>query len=143
MENVEEKTNLRIYPKENTTRSTSMNNELLKKLQNSQTKIKKKLKNKLNPNSAFGTLTDDEIAMVLAMRAKELRLTQNKKQSDFAKESELSSATTYSNYEQKGSISMLNFIKVMRTFGRLDELEKLLLPTTKEKIEKIEKQRVK
>ena len=120
-----------------------MSNELLKKLQNSQTKIKKKLKNKLNPNRAFGTLTDDEIAMVLAMRAKELRLTQNKKQSDFAKESELSSATTYSNYEQKGSISMLNFIKVMRTFGRLDELEKLLLPTTKEKIEKIEKQRVK
>ena len=120
-----------------------MSNELLKKLQNSQTKIKKKLKNKLNPNSAFGTLTDDEIAMVLAMRAKELRLTQNKKQSDFAKESELSSATTYSNYEQKGSISMINFIKVMRTFGRLDELEKLLLPTAKEKIEKIEKQRVK
>lgn len=120
-----------------------MNNELLKKLQKSQTKIKKKLKNKLNPNSAFGTLTDDEIAMVLAMRAKELRLTQNKKQSDFAKESDLSSASTYSNYEQKGSISMLNFIKVMRTFGRLDELEKLLLPTTKEKIEKIEKQRVK
>ena len=120
-----------------------MNNELLKKLQKSQTKIKKKFKNKLNPNSAFGTLTDDEIAMVLAMRAKELRLTQNKKQSDFAKESELSSASTYSNYEQKGSISMINFIKVMRTFGRLDELEKLLLPTTKEKIEKIEKQRVK
>ena len=120
-----------------------MNNELLKKLQNSQTKIKKKLKNKLNPNSAFGTLTDDEIAMVLAMRAKELRLSQNKKQSDFAKEAELSSPTTYSNYEQKGSISMINFIKVMRTFGRLEELEKLLLQTTKEKIEKIEKQRIK
>ena len=30
-----------------------MSNELLKKLQNSQTKIKKKLKNKLNPNSAY------------------------------------------------------------------------------------------
>lgn len=120
-----------------------MSNELLKKLQNSQTKVKKKLKNKLNPNSAFGTLTDEEIAMVLALRAKELRLSQNKKQSDFAKEAQLSSASTYSNYEQKGSISMINFIKVMRAFGRLEELEKLLLPTTKEKIEKIEKQRVK
>ena len=120
-----------------------MSDDLLKKLQDSQTKAKKKLKNKLNPNSAFGTLTDDEIAMVLAMRAKELRLTQNKKQSDFAKEAELSSPTTYSNYEQKGSISMINFIKVMRTFGRLEELEKLLLQTTKEKIEKIEKQRIK
>lgn len=120
-----------------------MSNELLKKLQNSQTKVKKKLKNRLNPNSAFGTLTDDEIAIVLAIRAKEIRLSQNKKQSDFAKEAQLSSPTTYSNYEQKGSISMINFIKVMRTFGRLEELEKLLLPTTKEKIEKLEKRRVK
>ena len=120
-----------------------MSNDLLKKLQSSQTKIKKKIKNRLNPNSSFGTLTDDEIAMVLALRAKNLRLSQNKKQSDFAKEAELSSPSTYSNYEQKGSISMINFIKVIRAFGRLDELEKLLLPTTKEKIEKIEKQRIK
>lgn len=120
-----------------------MSNDLLKKLQDSSAKAKKKLKNKLNPNSAFGTLTDEEIAMVLALRAKELRLSANKKQSDFAKEASLSSPTTYSNYEQKGSISMINFIKVMRTFGRLEELEKLLLQTTKEKIEKIEKQRIK
>jgi len=33
---------------------------------------------------------------------------------------------------------MINFIKVMRAFGRIEELEKLLLPTVKEKIEKIE-----
>ena len=120
-----------------------MSNELLKKLQESQAKAKKKLKNRLSPTSAFGTLTDEEIAMVLALRAKSLRLSQNKKQSDFAKEANLSSPTTYSNYEQKGSISMINFIKVMRAFGRLEELEKLLLPTTKEKIEMFEKQRVK
>jgi transcriptional regulator with XRE-family HTH domain len=112
-------------------------------LQNSQTKVKKKLKNKLNPKSAFGTLTDNEIAMVLAIRAKSLRLAQNKKQSDFAKEAQLSSPTTYSNYEQKGAISMINFIKVMRAFGRLEELEKLLLLTTKEEIEKLENKRVK
>ena len=120
-----------------------MSNDLLKQLQDSSVKVKKRLKNKLNPNSAFGTLTDEEITQVLALRAKELRLSQNKKQSDMAKEANLSSRTTYSNYEQKGSISMINFIKVMRTFGRLEELEKLLLPTTKEKIEKIEKQRIK
>ena len=120
-----------------------MSNELLKKLQDSQIKIKQKLKNNLNINSAFGTLTDEEIAIVLALRAKKLRLLQNKKQSDFAKEAELSSPTTYSNYEQKGTISMINFIKVMRTFGRLEELEKFLLPTIKDKIEKIERQRVK
>lgn len=120
-----------------------MSIDLLKKLQNSQTKVKKNVKNRLNPNSAFGTLTDEEIALVLAIRAKNLRLSTNKKQRDFAKEAKLSSPTTYSNYEQKGSISMINFIKIMRTFGRLEELEKLLLPTTKEKIKKIEKQRIK
>ncbi|MDX4060454.1 hypothetical protein Q6A89_08005 [Aliarcobacter skirrowii] len=120
-----------------------MSNELLKKLQDSQIKVKQKLKNNLNINSAFGTLTDEEIAIVLALRAKKLRLYQNKKQSDFAKEAELSSPTTYSNYEQKGSISMINFIKVIRTFGRLEEFEKLLLPTIKDKIEKIKKQRIK
>lgn len=120
-----------------------MNNDLLQKLQNSQSKIKKKLKNKLNPNSSFGALTDEEIAMVLAIRAKELRISQNKKQIDFAKEANLSSPTTYSNYEQKGSISMVNFIKVMRNFGRLEELEKLLLLTPKEKIGNTKKQRVK
>ncbi len=123
-----------------------MSQDLLKQLQLSQAKAKNKLKKKLNPNSAFTTLTDDEIAMVLALRAKKLRISQNKKQSDFAKEAELSSATTYSNYEQKGYISMINFIKVMRSFGRLEELEKLLLFTTKEKIEQLqtkEKQRVK
>ena len=115
-----------------------MSKELLKILQLSQAKVKNKLKNKLNPNSAFGALTDDEIAMVPALRAKVLRLFQNKKQSDFAKEAQLSSPATYSNYEQKWSISMINFIKIMTTFGRLEELEKLLLPTTKEKKEKSE-----
>ncbi|MDX4067478.1 hypothetical protein Q6A87_06400 [Aliarcobacter skirrowii] len=62
-----------------------MSNELLKKLQDSQIKVKQKLKNNLNINSAFGTLTNEEIAMVLALRAKKLHLYQNKKQSDFAK----------------------------------------------------------
>lgn len=38
---------------------------------------------------------------------------------------------------------MINFIKVIRTFGRLEEFEKLLLPTIKDKIEKIKKQRFK
>lgn len=47
-----------------------MSNELLKKLQDSQIKVKQKLKNNLNINSAFGTLTNEEIAMVLALRAK-------------------------------------------------------------------------
>lgn len=113
--------------------------ELLKKFQSSQKKIKKSLKNTLNPHSSFATLTDEEIALVLSLRAKELRISQDKKQKDFSIEANLSSPTTYSNFEQKGSISMLNFIKVMRAFGRVDELEKLLLLSTKDSIQKLDK----
>lgn len=116
-----------------------MSSELLKKLQKAQKNIKKNRKENLNINSSFGTLTDEEIALVLSLRAKELRISQNKKQVEFSNEANLSSPTTYSNFEQKGNISMLNFIKVIRTFGRLEELEKLLLPTPKEMIEKFEK----
>lgn len=116
-----------------------MSSELLRKLQKAQKNIKKNRKENLNINSSFGTLTDEEIALVLSLRAKELRISQNKKQVEFSNEANLSSPTTYSNFEQKGNISMLNFIKVIRTFGRLDELEKLLLPTPKEMIENFEK----
>lgn len=116
-----------------------MSSELLRKLQKAQKNIKKDRKENLNINSNFSTLTDEEIALVLSLRAKELRISQNKKQVEFSNEANLSSPTTYSNFEQKGNISMLNFIKVIRTFGRLDELEKLLLPTPKEMIEKFEK----
>lgn len=116
-----------------------MSSELLRKLQKAQKNIKKDRKENLNINSSFGTLTDEEIALVLSLRAKELRIGQNKKQVEFSNEANLSSPTTYSNFEQKGNISMLNFIKVIRNFGRLDELEKLLLPTPKEMIEKFEK----
>lgn len=115
--------------------------DLLEKLKESQKKIKKDIKNRLNPNSSFGTLTDDEIALVLAVRAKQTRLCQNKKQSDVSKEANLSSQTTYSNFEQTGAISMVNFIKVMRVLGKLNELENLLQTTPKDAIKKI-KERV-
>jgi len=112
--------------------------ELLKKLQESQKKLNRSLKDNLNIYSSFKTLTDEEIALVLSLRAKELRISQNKKQVEFSSEANLSSATTYSNFEQKGNISMINFIKIMRTFGRVEDLEKLLLPTTKDMIQKLE-----
>lgn len=114
-----------------------MQSELLKKLKHSQQNAKKIVKRKLTPTSTFATLTDDEIAQVIAMRAKELRVKQDKKQREFSAEAELSSPTTYANFEQKGIISMANFIKVMRTFGRLEELEALLRPTVKEQIEDV------
>lgn len=114
-----------------------MQSELLKKLKHSQQNAKKIVKRKLTPTSTFATLTDDEIAQVIAMRAKELRVKQDKKQREFSAEAELSSSTTYANFEQKGIISLANFIKVVRTFGRLEELEELLRPTVKEQIEDV------
>ena len=114
-----------------------MQSELLKKLKHSQQNAKKIVKRRLTPTSTFATLTDDEIAQVIAMRAKELRVKQDKKQRELSAEAELSSPTTYANFEQKGIISLANFIKVMRTFGRLEELEALLRPTVKEQIEDV------
>ncbi len=117
-----------------------MNNKLLDKLKQSQNKIKNKLKDNLNINSQFSTLTDEEISLVLALRAKKIRVSKNKKQKEFSSEINLSSTSTYSNFEQKGNISMLNFIKVMRGFGLLNELEKLLQPSITQKIESINKE---
>ena len=122
-----------------------MNNSLLKKLQDSQNKIKNNKKDSLNTNTPFGTLTDEEISLVLALRAKSARISLDKTQNEFSKLANFSAASTYSNFEQKGNISLLNFIKLMRAMGRLQEVESLLQPTIKDKIENIEtkqKQRV-
>lgn len=119
-----------------------MSNKLLEAMKKSQKESKKIIKKKLNPNSSFALLTDDEIALVLAYRAKNLRMSQKQKQSEFSKSANLSSPSTYSNFEQTGSVSLSNFIKIVRNFGRLYELEKLLQPSTAEIIEAIENKRV-
>ena len=71
--------------------------DLLDKFKKAQGKIKKKRKEKLNPNSSFSTLTDDEIALVLALRAKRTRLYLDKKQKDISSKANLSSSSTYPN----------------------------------------------
>ncbi len=115
-----------------------MSSKLLEKLKKSQSQAKKSVKQNLNPNSSFGTLTDEEVALVLALRAKNLRISKSLKQSEFSQMADLSSSTTYSNFEQKGTVSLLNFIKIMRSFGRLQELEQLLQPTVSQKIKELE-----
>lgn len=120
--------------------------ELFDKLKAVQKNTKKDVKKNINPNSAFGTLTDEEIAYVMALRAKKLRIASNQKQSELSKKANLSSPTTYSNFEQTGKISFLNFIKVIRTLGRLNELETMLQESVRQKIDTLktkEKQRVK
>ncbi len=113
-----------------------MGSNLLEKLQQSAKTTKNIKKHNLNENSNFNTLTNEEIALVLALRAKKLRILDNKKQTDFSNEAELSSPTTYSNFEQKGTVSFLNFIKIMRNFDRLHELDLLLKPTISQEINK-------
>ena len=57
-----------------------------------------------------------------------------KKQQEFSKDANLSSATTYSNFEQTGKISLINFIKVFRAFGRISEIDNLLKTIIADKI---------
>ena len=119
-----------------------MSNKLLEAMKKSQKESKKIIKKKLNPNSSFALLTDDEIALVLAYRAKSIRMSQKLKQSEFSASANLSSPSTYSNFEQTGSVSLVNFIKIVRSFGRLYELEKLLQPSTADIIDAIENKRI-
>ncbi len=101
-------------------------NSLLSKLKSFEQEAQTKKKKNINTDASFSTLTDEEIALVLAHRAKKLRIQNNLKQSEFSKSAELSSATTYSNFEQTGRASLINFIKILRNFGRVSEIENLL-----------------
>ena len=100
--------------------------KLLSKLKSFEQDAKTAKRKNINIDASFSTLTDEEISLVLAHRAKKLRIENNLKQSDFSKSASLSSPTTYSNFEQTGKASLSNFIKIIRTFGRINELEKLL-----------------
>ena len=100
--------------------------KLLSKLKSFEQDAKTAKRKNINIDASFSTLTDEEISLVLAHRAKKLRIENNLKQRDFSKSASLSSATTYSNFEQTGKASLINFIKIVRTFGRIQELENLL-----------------
>lgn len=101
-------------------------NNLLSKLQSYEQEAKATKKKNINTEASFSTLTDEEISLVLAHRAKKLRIENNLKQREFSKSANLSSPTTYSNFEQTGKVSLINFIKIVRNFGRIVELESLL-----------------
>jgi len=102
------------------------NSSLLSKLKSFEQDAKITKRKNINIDASFSTLTDEEISLVLAHRAKKLRIENNLKQSEFSKSACLSSPTTYSNFEQTGKASLINFIKIVRTFGRMKELDSLL-----------------
>ncbi len=101
-------------------------NNLLSKLKSYEQEAKSTKKKNINTEASFSTLTDEEISLVLAHRAKKLRIENNLKQKEFSKSANLSSPTTYSNFEQTGKVSLINFIKIVRNFGKTVELEGLL-----------------
>ncbi len=118
-----------------------MKSKLADKLKAAKSNIKKNIKNNLDVQSSFNVLTDDEIALVLAHRAKQTRLKHNLKQKELGELAQLSSPTTYSNFEQSGKISLVNFIKVFRAFGKLSELELLLKESVTQKIETLSQEK--
>ncbi len=101
-------------------------NNLLSKLKSYEQEAKSTKKKNINTEASFSTLTDEEISLILAHRAKKLRIENNLKQKEFSKSANLSSPTTYSNFEQTGKVSLINFIKIVRNFGKTVELEGLL-----------------
>ncbi len=81
--------------------------------------------------------TDDEVALIFALRAKKLRMDQNKRQSEVAALGNFPTSA-YSAFERTGKISLLSFIKTVRALGRLDEFSTLLTETISDKIEAYE-----
>lgn len=114
------------------------NKALLDSLKSIEKKVKDSKRQNINIDSSFNVLTDEEILLVLAYRAKKLRVSENIKQSTFSKKAQLSSPSTYSNFEQTGKVSLLNFIKIVRAFGRLSEVESLLKGSLSKKIDSFE-----
>lgn len=116
-----------------------MADTLLSKLKKYERDAKLEKKQNINTEASFSLLTDEEILLVLAHRAKKLRIANNIKQKDFSKSAKLSSPSTYSNFEQTGKVSLLNFIKIIRNLGRLSEMESLLKSDLSSKIDSFDK----
>lgn len=92
----------------------------------------------VNTNSPFALLTDKEITMVLAKRARDTRVRQGKTQADVASGANITSKSTYTNFEQNGTISLENFVKVVRSLGKLEHLEEILKESLADKLSDFE-----
>ena len=107
--------------------------KLLEELEQTQTT------QRVDPDTShFMLLTDEEIALILARRAKRLRIETHKRQSDIADKAGIP-VSSYSVFEREGKISLASFIAVIRALGRIDELEGILSGTISDRIKKLEK----
>ncbi len=87
----------------------------------------------------YQLLIPGEIAKMLAARLKVLRLSKKWKRTTLAERSGVSVASLI-RFEQKSQISLDNLLKLLSALGRLDEIEKLLLPSAVESIDELVKQ---
>ena len=85
----------------------------------------------------FELKTTGEIAQALAKRMRELRLRKKWKRMTLADRSGVSNSSLR-RFEQTGKISLESFLKLMSTFDRLFEMEKLLQPLAVKSIDDLE-----
>jgi len=86
----------------------------------------------------YNLKTPKEAAMALSGRAKELRLSRNWKRSTLSQKSGVS-ISSLRRFEQKAQISLDSLLKLMSTFGRIDEIDTLLLPPAIQSIDDLDK----
>jgi len=90
----------------------------------------------------YNLKTPKEAAIALSKRAKELRLSRNWKRSTLSKRCGVS-ISSLRRFEQKAQISLENFLKIMSTFGRIDEIDMLLLPPAIKSIDDLDRKKSK
>lgn len=90
----------------------------------------------------YKLLTSKEMARTLANRHKNLRLLKKWKRTTLAERSGVSVASLV-RFEQTAQISLDNFLNLLSALGRLEEVDKLLLPPVAGSIEELEKQEIK
>ena len=86
----------------------------------------------------FTLITPKETSKNLSIRLKELRLLKKWKRSTLAKRSGVTESSL-KRFEQTGKVSMENFLKLVFTLGRLDEIDALLIPPTAQSLEDLKK----
>jgi len=85
----------------------------------------------------FELKTTVEVAQTLAERVKELRLRKKWKRSTLAERSGVS-VGSLRRFEQTNKISLESFLKLLSAFGRLNEMDELLQPSTINSIDDLE-----
>ena len=85
----------------------------------------------------YNLLTSKEVAKSLSDRLKNLRLSKKWKRTTLAERSGVSVASLI-RFEQTAQISLNNLLRLLSALGRLDEVNKLLLPPSAGSIDELE-----